>query len=185
MTIIMIIMASAVGAALYRWRGGPTWLPAPRWLKLALCAALLAAGAFWQATATLEPWRVGTALAAFLAAFGGLPRGHGSYMDLGHNGAGSEANWRWAEILLADLRSTPLREGLLLALTGLAATAGPGVALVLQGDWSGWWLAAAGALKAPAYAIGWSLSKGRRATELGEWLTGAAWGAVVGVVLNL
>lgn len=183
MAIIMIIMASALGAALYRWRGGPAWLPVPRWLKLALCAALLAAGAFWQAAATLEPWNVGIALVGFLAAFWGLSRAHGAFMDLGHNGAGSENDWRWAEILLADLRSAPLREGLLLALTGLAATAGPGLAQVLQGDWSGWWLAAAGALKAPAYAVGWGFAKGRRATELGEWLTGAAWGAVVG--LNL
>ena len=183
MTGFVALACAAAGAVLYRWRGGPRWLPAPRWLKLALCASLLAAGAFWHATATLEPWRVGTALAGFLAAFWGLSRAHGAFMDLGHNGAGSESDWRWAEILLADLRSTPLREGLLLALTGLAATAGPGLAQVLQGDWSGWWLAAAGALKAPAYAVGWGLAKGRRATELGEWLTGAAWGAVVGVTL--
>lgn len=181
----MIVMASAIGAALYRWRGGPTWLPAPRWLKLTACAAALDVGAIRHAIEAPSAWSACLALVGFLAAFWGLSRAHGAYMDLGHNGAGSESDWRWAEILLADLRSTPLREGLLLALTGLAATAGPGLAQVLQGDWSGWLLAAAGALKAPAYAIGWSLAKGRRATELGEWLTGAAWGAAVGALINL
>ena len=184
MTGFVALACAAAGAVLYRWRGGPRWLPAPRWLKLALCASLLAAGAFWHATATLEPWRVGTALAAFLAAFGGLPRGHGSYMDLGHNGAGSEADWRPLELLLGGVQWLPLREGLLLAITGLAATAGPGLALVLLGDWSGWLLAAAGALKAPAYAIGWAVARGSRATEIGEWLTGAAWGAAAGMVLG-
>jgi hypothetical protein len=54
---------------------------------------------------------------------------------------------------------------------------------VLAGDWNGWPLALAGALKAPAYAIGWWRAKGVRATETGEWLTGAAWGAVVGALL--
>lgn len=184
MAIIIIIMASAVGGVLYRWRGGPAWLPAPRWLKLATCAAFLSL----PALATLlrgGPSALADAVVAMgiMAAFWGLSRAHGSYMDLGHNGAGSESDWRWAELLLADLRSTPLREGLLLALTGLAATVGPGLAQVLQGDWSGWWLVAAGALKAPAYGLGWTLAKGRRSTEIGEWLTGAAWGATVGALL--
>ena len=184
MAIIMIIMASALGAFLYRWRGGPAWLPAPRWLKLALCASLLAAGAFWHATATLEPWRVGTALAGFLAAFGGLSLGHGSYMDLAHNEPGEESWLAWA---LRPLLGLPRYwyEFLALALTGLAATLGPGIALALTGDaLGGIVLALAGLLKAPAYAVGWLVAKGSRATETGEWLTGAAWGAVAGMVLG-
>lgn len=182
--MLLTIFSAALGAALYRWRGGPAWLPAPRWLKLAACAVFLSLPAL---AALLQggPSALADAVVAagIMAAFWGLSRAHGAFMDLGHNGAGNESDWRWAELLLADLRSTPLREGLLLALTGLAATVGPGLALVLQGDWSGCWLAAAGALKAPAYAVGWGLAKGRRATELGEWLTGAAWGAVVGLAL--
>lgn len=80
---MLILACIALGAFLYRWRGGPPWLPAPRWLKLA----------------------------------------------------------------------------------------------------PGWLLALSGLLKAPAYAIGWRLAKGARATVIGEWLTGAAMGLGVGVGL--
>jgi len=64
---MLTLACIALGSALYRWRGGPTWLPAPRWLKLALCASALAAGAFWQATATLEAVGLAIALGGFLA----------------------------------------------------------------------------------------------------------------------
>ncbi len=192
----MIALACiALGAFLYRWRGGPSWLKAPRWLKLALCAALLAAGAFWQATATLEPWRVGTALAGFLAAFGALSLGHGAYMDLAHTspekphdrvGAYQEEPWlAWLARLTGGTiaGSRYWYEFLALGVTGFVATLPPGLALVLAGDWLGLLLAAAGFLKAPAYAVGWTLAKGSRATEMGEWLTGAAFGLGVGVAL--
>ena len=181
---MLTLACIALGAFLYRWRGGPTWLPAPRWLKLALCASLLAAGAFWHAAGTMEPWNLAIALAGFLAALWGLSRAHGSYYDLGNVGAGSESDWRWLERWLAGVRWLPLREGLLLAVTGLAATLGPGLALVLMGDWSGWLLAGSGALKAPAYAIGWRIAKGSRATEIGEWLTGAGMGLGVGIAVG-
>jgi hypothetical protein len=55
---------------------------------------------------------------------------------------------------------------------------------VLAGDWRGVLLAASGFLKAPAYAIGWRLAKGSRATEIGEWLTGAAMGLGVGIAVG-
>lgn len=179
----LTIFCIALGAALYRWRGGPTWLPAPRWLKLALCASLLAAGAFWHAAGSVEPLDAGIALAGFLAALWGLSRGHGEFMDLAHRyGAGrEEEDWRWLPRLL-PIRDRYWYEFAALAVTGLAATLGPGLALVLLGDWiAGLNLALAGFLKAPAYAIGWRLAKGSRATVIGEWLTGAAMGLGVGV----
>jgi len=179
-TVASLFACIALGAALYRWRGHGR-ASGPRWLKLALAAAFLALPAELERGLALEAtWDGLIVLAAFLAALWGLSRAHGSYYDLGHNGAGSEDDWRWAELQLAAVRWLPLREGLLLALTGLAATAGPGLALLLLGDWGGLWLAASGALKAPAYAIGWTLTKGRRATEIGEWLTGAFMGLGVG-----
>lgn len=182
--MILPIFCIALGAALYRWRGHGK-VSGPRWLKLGLTAAFLALPAALECGLALRPnWDGLIVLAGFLGALWGLSRGHGAYYDLGHNGAGSEADFRWAELLLADVRSTPLREGVLLAITGLAATVGPGLALVLAGDWTGWLLALSGALKAPAYAIGWTLTKGRRATEIGEWLTGAAMGLGVGIAVG-
>lgn len=182
---MLTLACIALGSALYRWRGGPPWLPAPRWLKLALCASALAAGAFWQAAATLEPTGLAIALAGFLAALWGLSRGHGEFMDLTHRyGAGrEESDWRWLPRLL-PIRDRYWYEFAALAVTGLAATAGPGIALVLAGEWTGWLLALSGALKAPAYAIGWRVAKGSRATEIGEWLTGAAMGLGVGIAVG-
>jgi hypothetical protein len=173
----------ALGAALYRWRGHGK-VSGPRWLKLGVNALFLCLPLLPVTGAPFGAWEGWCLALGFAGACWGLPRAHGAYYDLGHNGAGSEADWRWLELRLAALRSTPLREGLLLAVTGLAATLGPGLALVLLGDWSGWLLALSGALKAPAYAVGWRLAKGARATETGEWLTGAAWGAVVGQILS-
>lgn len=173
-----IIMTSMAGAALYRWRGGPVWLGGPRWLKLAalslfLCLPLAAAGEWVRLTG------------AWPLAFYALSLAHGEFMDLAHRyGAGrEESDWPWLPWALGWIGSRYWYEFAALAITGLAATLGPGLALVLLGDWSGWLLAAAGALKAPAYAIGWALARGSRATEIGEWLTGAAWGAVVGALL--
>jgi len=106
-------------------------------------------------------------------------------MDLTHRyGAGrEEADWPWLPRLL-PIRDRWWYEFAALAITGLAATLGPGLALVLLGDWSGWLLALSGALKAPAYAVGWRLAKGARATEIGEWLTGAAMGLGVGIAVG-
>ena len=183
-------ICAALGAFLYRWRGGPTWLPAPRWLKLGLCAAGLTA----PLVLAWAPWH---ALAAFALAFGGLALGHGAYYDLAHTrpekphdrvGQYQEEPWlawlRWIFAAGTICGSRYWYESLALAVTGLAATLGPGLALVLAGDWSGWLLALSGALKAPAYAIGWRIASGPRATAVGEWLTGAAMGLGVGIALG-
>jgi hypothetical protein len=116
--VALLLGGAALGSALYRWRGHGK-VSGPRWLKLSLCAGFLclplAVAGAWPLLAGALP-----------LAWWGLSRAHGSYYDLGHNGAGSEADWRWAELQLAALRWLPLREGLLLAITGLAATLGPG-----------------------------------------------------------
>lgn len=183
--LLASVICGALGAFLYRWRGGPTWLPAPALVKRVAVAVFLASGALWRAAGVLEPWAIATALAAVLLALAGVSRGHGAYYDLGNNGAGSESDWRWLERWLAPrVPWLPLREGLALAVTGLAATIAPGAALAALGDlWGGLSLAASGAFKAPAYAVGWWLRSGRKATELGEHLTGAAWGAAVGLTI--
>lgn len=200
----LTIFCIALGAALYRWRGGPTWLPAPRWLKLALCASLLAAGAFWHAAGTMEPWSLAIALAGFLAAFGGLSLGHGAYYDLAHTqpekphdrvGAyQEEPDFAWLRLLIPSGTIAGSRywyELAALGVTGLAATAGPGVALALVGVHVGQpmyaeatCLALSGALKSVAYAIGWRIASGPRATAVGEWLTGAAMGLGVGIAVG-
>lgn len=192
----LVLACALLGGALYRWRGGPAWLPAPALLKRVLCAAALTAGAFSALPLELRWYDVAFATWGFLAALRGISLGHGAYMDLGHTTPEKEHDrvgaWQ-EEPEFAWLRglvpagvlwgSRAAYEGLALAVTGIAATAGPGLALVLLGDWSGWWLLLAGALKAPAYWIGWRLARGSRATVIGEWLTGAVWGAVVSALL--
>ena len=187
---MLTLACMAIKAFLYRWRGGPTWLKAPRWLKLGLCAAALTA----PLVLAWAPWH---ALAAFALAFGGLALGMGAYFDLAHTrpekphdrvGAyQEEPDFAWLRLLIPSGTIAGSRywyEFAALAVTGRAATLGPGLALVLLGDWSGWLLAASGALKAPAYAIGWRVASGPRATAVGEWLTGAAMGLGVGIAVG-
>lgn len=187
--MIWLPLCIALGAFLYRWRGGPAWLKAPRWLKLGACAAGLTAP-------LLVVWAPWSALSAFVAAFGAISLGHGAYMDLAHTspekphdrvGAYQEEPWlAWLARLTGGTigGSRYWHEFLALGVTGFVATLPPGLALVLAGDWiAGLNLALAGFLKAPAYAVGWRLAKGSRATEIGEWLTGAAFGLGVGVAL--
>lgn len=184
--MIDLLACVALGAALYRWRGHGK-VSGPRWLKLSLAAAFLALPAALECPLWLAPsWDGLIVLAAFLAALWGLSRGHGEFMDLTHRyGAGrEEADWPWLPWALSWIGSRYWYEFSALAVTGLAATLVPGLALCLLGDPAGLLLALAGALKAPAYAVGWTLAKGSRATELGEWLTGAAMGLGVGVALS-
>jgi hypothetical protein len=195
--VILALPCAALGAFLYRWRGGPAWFRAPTLAKRAAVAAFLAAGAFWSAAGTLAPLDAATALAGFLLAWAGVSLGHGAYYDLGatspekpHDRVGAyqeEPEFAWLRWFFRSGEVAGSRrayEMVALGVTGLAATLGPGLALAVLGDlWAGLVLAAAGALKAPAYAIGWRLRSGRRATELGEYLTGAAWGLAVGLAL--
>jgi len=188
--MIWLPLCIALGAFLYRWRGGPAWLKAPRWLKLGACAAGLSLPAFLGA-----PWPL--ALAAFIASLVAISLGHGAYMDLAHTspekphdrvGQYQEEPWlawlRWIFPAGTIGGSRYWYEFLALGVTGFVATLPAGLALVLAGDWRGVLLAASGFLKAPAYAIGWRLAKGSRATEIGEWLTGAGMGLGVGLALG-
>ncbi len=182
---MLILACIALGSALYRWRGHGK-VSGPRWLKLSLAAAFLALPAALQCPLWLSPsWDGLIALAGFLAALWGLSRGHGEFMDLTHRyGSGrEEEDWRWLPRLL-PIRDRYWYEFAALAVTGLAATLGPGLALVLLGDWTGLLLAASGLLKSVAYAIGWRVAKGSRACEIGEWLTGAFIGLGVGIALG-
>lgn len=181
----MILLARiALGSALYRWRGHGK-VSGPRWLKLVLTAAFLALPAALEWGLALRvSWDGLVVLAGFLGALWGLSRGHGEFMDLTHRyGAGREEDdWPWLPRVL-PIRDRYWYEFAALGVTGLAATVGPGLALAVY-DWTaGAILAVSGLLKAPAYAIGWRVAKGSRATEIGEWLTGAAMGLGVGVAL--
>lgn len=200
--MIWLPLCAVAGAFLYRWRGGPHWLGGPRWLKLGACAAFLCLPLSLQLADWLSPaWDGGLLLLAFLAAFGALSLGHGAYMDLAHTqpekphdrvGAYQEEPWlAW----LARLTGGTLAgsrywyEFLALGVTGFVATLGPGIALAVGhvgGDVSigALFLVMSGWLKAVAYAIGWRVAAGSRATEVGEWLTGGAMGLGVGLALG-
>lgn len=189
--MIWLPLCIALGAFLYRWRGGPGWLKAPRWLKLGACAAGLTAP-------LLVAWAPWHALVAVVLAFGAISLGHGAYMDLAHTspekphdrvGQYQEEPWlawlRWIFPAGTIGGSRYWYEFLALGLTGHVATLPPGLALATAGgEWGALALAASGFLKAPAYAVGWRLAKGSRATEIGEWLTGAGMGLGVGLALG-
>jgi len=204
---MLTLACIALGACLYRWRGHGK-VSGPRWLKLVLTAAFLALPAALECgLAFRASWGGLIVLAGFLAALWGLSRGHGQYFDEGTTapnpdheedpyirGHNEEA---WAAFLRSVFRSGTLfgsraaYEYLLLGISGLAATLGPGVALALAGVHVGspmyaeaTCLALSGALKASAYAIGWRVASGPRATAVGEWLTGAGMGLGVGVGLG-
>lgn len=71
-----------------------------------------------------------------------------------------------------------------LSVVGLAAISGGVVALSIQNPLSGLILAIGGISKAPVYMIGHAVSE-KRATVIGEVLTGAFAGAALGLALYI
>ncbi len=73
-----------------------------------------------------------------------------------------------------------------LALTGFVVTLGPGVYVAVAGDvLAGILLALTGLLKAPAYMLGFAISKAK-GTEIGEWVSGGLrWAAAAAIGLFL
>lgn len=191
-----------LGATLYRWRGGPSWLPAPSIVKRAAFALLLAVGPLWALG-----WPRGWLEASgwLLALLGGLLTvglGHGAYLDLGRTDAqwperrnpgnrhvapfDEEPEFAWLRLLWKSGAPRPLYELVAMAVTGLAITLPAALAYLLAGlPWHGLALFLAGAMKGPAYWLGHRLSPddGQRGTKLAEWFTGACLGGVAGALM--
>ena len=192
----------AFGAFLYRWRGGPSWLPAPTGLKRAAFALLLAVGPVWALGWPWGAWDVATALVALLGGFWTVGLGHGAYLDLGATDArwpdrrnpgnrhvapyDEEPAFAWLRRLWPSGEPRPLYELVAMSVTGLAITLPAGLAYALAGlPLHGLALFLAGALKGPAYWLGHAISPsdGSHAVRLAEWFTGAALGGVAGALI--
>lgn len=207
MTTITIVASLVLGAFLYRWRGGPSWLPAPRFLKLAACAAFLnAPAALWMLPAfTLSHALI--VVACIAATIGTLALGHGAYIDLGHTpeknkdrvGEYQEEPWFGCLVFGSKVYRFGLRwlfwngrlfgsrenyEIVALGATGFVNVLPAAMAFGVVAHWYGAVaLAGVGVLKGVAYWMGWLTHNASRATALGEWYTGATWGVVVGILI--
>lgn len=211
MNIATIALCLAVGAFLYRWRGGPSWLPAPRGLKLALCAAFLnAPAALWMLPAFTLPHAV-VLVVCIAATIGTVALGHGAYTNLDRTppkdkdrvGEYQEEPWFGCLVFGPKVSPDVYRFGLrwlfwngrlfgsrenyeivALGVTGLVNVLPAAVAFGAVGNWYGAVaLGGAGVLKGLAYWTGWLTHDASRATALGEWYTGATWGVVVGLLV--
>ncbi len=191
----LVGIAGLIGAVLYRLRGGPSWGPKlPRPLdqilfSLVPCIVLPALYAFaHRPFLALEswPWIAGWLVAA-LWAVAWECSGHGKYMDLGTTV--KESDEERIGVLISWLHGKVPEywyDALGLALTGFVVTLGPGVYVAVAGDvLAGILLALTGLLKAPAYMLGFAISKAK-GTEIGEWVSGGLrWAAAAAIGLFL
>jgi len=172
MDAMAAIIFTALGAALYRFRGSGSRLlrffprPIPQAMFALPYALACAAAAGWLA-----------AVAVLALCTAATATGHGKFMALGFwpNGKPQDETLEFLIKPLESRLSPYWYCGIGLALTGLAVTVLPGV--ILQSPL----LALSGVLKFPAYAIGHGFYQGQnRAIIIGEALTGAAfWGLLL------
>ncbi len=129
--------------------------------------------------------------AAYVGAFLGKRTGHGGYIDLGTS---EKVRHHRADIFLEALRGKIPEywyDFIGLIITGIAVTLIPGLAVAVHSSllW-GSVLILSGALKAPAYAIGWRMdvfNKGPldEPTAQGEFFTGFFGWGVLGIITYL
>lgn len=182
MDIIFLLPVMLTGAVLFRMRGG--WGPKlPRLIEQMLFCLI-----FLVPLLVLHPLLVVLGYAAAVAA---VLKGHGRNMDLGHSKPNETVEAEWYEFTIVNFTklSAYWYDVIGIAVSGLTYTILPGYLYAMHDPLSGLLIALSGALKAPAYIIGWALHPNyddgpklplmKSATEVGEFLTGAfIWGAV-------
>lgn len=168
--IIQILIATMIGAYIYRMRGGlPPKLPRP--IDQILFSlpygfiALIMTNNYMLAILVL----ILTTLA--------LLKGHGNNMDLGS--WKNLSDYEWYEVFFGYYNLDPGKPDTKyqywydfggLMISGLTYTIPCGLITLNP------FIALSGALKAPAYALGWKFGNG---TATGEWLTGGMlWGSL-------
>ena len=207
MNAIMVIAAALYGGVLSRWHGGGFISGSPKVLKNSLWALPFAAVSFLALHAHgVDGWPLYLAAAvSFALCLFGKATGHGGGMDLAHSpkepGGNPSRTLEKLERLIFWLYDKLPRywyDFTLLVVIGLASTSGAALALGYVNPLAGLIVAAGGAMKAVAYAIGWrlhdlfswpdSLPKDfDEPTELGEFLTGAFafTGLAIGAIMVL
>ena len=195
--IAMLAVFAALGGLISRWHGGG-FFKAPKVLINTIWS-LPFAYVVYQAHAGY--WAIVWAAVAvvFFLTFAGKATGHGGGMDLGHNpkepGEGRDPEkLEWFLIWAHDDLPRYWYDVALMVLIGFAGSVGAAVAVGLVNPFAGIVIAAGGALKGPAYMIGWRVfPKGQgeghkefdEATELGEFLSGVFAFAGLGIAYLL
>jgi len=179
----LILPLAALGAYLYRLRGGGPGPKLPRPLDQILFSSfpciILPLLCMLGTHHTSWPWWLAFALSSVWAVAWECS-GHGGFMDLG--------TWLKArsdeliEFLIKPLHgkiSEYWYDALGITLTGLIVTLAPGIFIIATGGVAGGvLLALSGALKGPGYMLGWKLFGG---TGAGEWISGGLRWAAAGV----
>lgn len=190
MNALLVIAAAFYGGILSRWHGGGFISGSPKVLKNALWAFPFAAVSFLALDhAGVDGWPLYAAAAvSFALCLFGKATGHGGGMDLAHSpkepGGTPSRNPEKLERLILWLHGKMPQywyDFLLLVIIGLFSTSGAALALGYVNPLAGLIVAAGGALKAVAYAIGWKFDNMLgdfpkdfdEPTEIGEFLTGA------------
>lgn len=170
--MIGILLFSLLGGLISRWHGGG-FFPAPKALKNVVWAAPFAAAAF------LFTGNIPLSIVALGLCIAGKAIAHGIYIDLGR--------WKGGKGYWHDFAG--------LTSVGFLAVYGAVIAFVLMGFLiPALVIAIGGLLKGVAYEIGWSIypqgtGKGipwlNEATAIGEFLTGVAAYAALGIGVQL
>ena len=163
------LLIALLGAALYRWRGASHRLKKyfPRPFNQIVFAAPYAIICY----PVIGWW----CLVVLLLSTLGVLTGHGNFMDLGTWKKDDDED-ETLEFIIKPLKGRIPEywyDAIGLAVTGIAVSLPAGIVLMNP------LIALSGALKAPAYMIGWKMFYGDAATERGEWLTGFfLWGSL-------
>lgn len=172
MTITSLVLFSILGGLISRWHGGG-FFPAPKALKNVVWAAPFAVAVF------LFTGNIPLSIVALGLCIAGKAIAHGIYIDLGR--------WKGGKGYWHDFAG--------LTSVGFLAVYGAVIAFVLMGFLiPALVIAIGGLLKGVAYEIGWSIypqgtGKGipwlNEATAIGEFLTGVAAYAALGIGVQL
>jgi hypothetical protein len=167
-----VLLFSLIGGLISRWHGGG-FFPAPKALKNVVWAAPFAVAAF------LFTGNVPLSILALVLCVAGKAIAHGIYIDLGR--------WKGGKGYWHDFAG--------LTAVGFLAVYGAVIAFVLMGFLvPALIISIGGLLKGAAYEIGWSIypqgtGKGipwlNEATAIGEFLTGVAAYAALGIGVQL
>jgi len=150
MDYLIIVLLSLLGAVIYRIRGSEVGTPHPT-EQMAFCSIL---GVLMYLHGL--PWQFVTV--GYILSVAVTMRGHGNNMDLGtYTGTSKD---EWYEFMIVRYKQTLgayWYDVLGIGFSGLLITAVPGVLIAVVDPIGGLLIGCSGALKAPAYMIGWKM----------------------------
>lgn len=167
----LIIVLAAIGAYLFRMRGGSLGPSLPRPFEQALFCLIFAPIAYFSLDGALQSyWLYGVSFVVYALAVVAVLKGHGRNMDLGHfhkPNSETEPEWyEWSIKWLIGKVPEYWYDVVGIGVSGFTYTLIPGLCLAIAGPLSGlplWtiplgvFLALSGFTKSAAYMIGWHI----------------------------